>query len=122
MAAGRYYDYTIRSRETGEVLFQGGIGRCAEFLGCGRATITCMARKNKTATQGFFNSRYEVTRTPEKTRGRKYYKVYKDGKLVVEGSSWDCAAVLGVSHKSWYQLAQYSSFGWTDYVITSELK
>jgi hypothetical protein len=87
MASGRYYEYTVRSRETGEVVCQGSRGKCADFLGCHGLTLKIMAVKNKTTTQGFFNSLYEVTREPQKTRGRKSYTVYRDGKLVAEGSS-----------------------------------
>ena len=123
MASGRYFDYIIRSRETGEVLFQGSMGKCCDYLGCGRGTIKTMVSKNKTTTQGFYNSRYEITRGPEKVRGRKHYKVYKDGQLVVEGSSWDCAKALGVEHKQWYMFVYNCSIDPDPkYIIKSDWK
>lgn len=123
MPAGQWNEYTIRSRETGEVLCQGNRGKCADFIGCSKASIKHMVLKNKTTTRGFFNSRYEVTRGPAKARNRKYYRVYRGGILMVEGSSYECAAYLGLNMNRWYQLVCKCNMGnHPRYTITAELK
>ena len=123
MPSRQYYDYTVRDKKTNEVLVTGSSTKCAEFLGCERATIIRLGRTCWASEQGFFNSRYIVTREPEKTRGRKHYQVYKGDKLVVEGSSWACAQALGLTMTMWYQLVTKCSMqADPEYIITSELK
>ena len=121
MPSGRYYEYTVRDRETREVICQGSRGKCADFIGCAGLTLKTMAVKNKNPTRGFFNSRYEVTREPKTARGRKHYRVYKGDRLIVEGSSWVCANALGLTLNLWYQLVTRCSIQPNpEYIITTE--
>ena len=123
MSSRQYYDYTIRDRQTNKVLFEGSSGQCAEFLGCSRQTVAVMAERCWATEQGFFNSRYIVTRKARKTPHLKYYKVYKDGELVVKGPSKKCAKALGLTLNLWYQLVSKCSFQENPkYIITSELR
>ena len=103
MSSKQYHLYTIRDRKTNEVLFQGGRGKCAEFLGCPGVTVWKLANRCWATGQGYFNSRYIVTSEAHEKPVLKHFKVYEDGKLVVEGSSWDCAKALNVKHDLWPQ-------------------
>lgn len=123
MSSRVYYQYTIRDRDTNKILFKGSCGKCAEFLGCGNGTVISLAKRCWASEQGFFNSRYIVTRKAGKSPSLKHYKVFKDGKLVVQGLSKTCAKRLGIDISKWYQFVHKCSMQDNpEYVITSEAR
>lgn len=122
MPPTQYYTYTIRDRETDEVLFTGTSGECMEYLGCSRTSVIAMAKRCWATEQGYFNSRYIITREASKRPvRRKHYRVCENGELVVEGTSVKCAKALGIRHDRWYQFVfNCSTQEKPRYTITSD--
>ena len=58
---GRYL-YTIKDRASGEVLFVGGEGASAQFLGCDPAYMSSLARRETASGKRTFYGDKEVTR------------------------------------------------------------
>jgi hypothetical protein len=56
------YLYTIKYRQTDEILFQGSQGKCTEFLGCDRKYLAKLAKRDRQYNADTKYAKYKVER------------------------------------------------------------
>lgn len=96
----KYYIYTVTSKQTGAVVVEGPISKCAEVTGLTTDTLRDMAlnKRDTYITPG--RRKYKVTRGSElhmPPANTNWYSVYDKGtdELLASGTAAECAKALG---------------------------